>query len=531
MVREFLWWRDGVIYQIYPRSFNDSTGDGIGDLNGITEKIGYLAELGVNAIWLSPINPSPDVDFGYDVADYRAIDPKFGSMADFDRLRKTAADAGIALVMDLVLNHTSDQHPWFLSACKSRDDPYRNYYIWRDPAPDGGPPNNWQAVFGGPGWEWDEKTSQYYYHMFYQQQPDVNWRNPRVRQEMLDVFRFWLDKGVKGFRLDVFNVYFKDAHLRDNPFALRGIRPFDRQIHQYDFDRPELTGVLRDIRRVLDSYDAAYAIGETFMSTPEKAAGYTGDDLLHACFNFKVTESRYDSCMLMRRIVEWERALGPDRWPNYAFNNHDTKRSATRFTHGENDDRLKVMAALLLSLRGTPFLYYGEEIGMRDIKVLRKDILDPIGKRYWPIFVGRDGCRAPMQWDGSPQAGFTSGDPWLPVHPNHIRRNVAQQEQDTDSLLHFYQRMLALRRAQPALIRGEFTPLDAGARAVMAYARKLGDETVCVLLNFSRRPHTVTLPPGKRYTSLLSSDSRPDGSALSGTFTIKGNEALITYEE
>jgi len=531
MDSEFLWWRDGVIYQIYPRSFYDTTGSGIGDLNGITEKIGYLADLGVDALWLSPINPSPDVDFGYDVADYRAIDPKFGTMADFERLVETARNAQIAIVMDLVLNHTSDQHPWFLSSRASKNSPYRDYYLWQDARPGGKPPNNWRSVFGGHGWEWDEQAQQYYYHMFYKEQPDVNWRNPKVREEMLDVFRFWLDKGVKGFRLDVFNVYFKDAQFRNNPTRLFGRRPFDRQIHTHDFDQPELMGVLHDIRTILDGYDAAYAIGETFLSTPEKAAGYTGKDKLHACFNFKISEARRDPRVFMRRIKEWEHALGRDNWPNYVLNNHDTVRSATRYGQREDDARMKVLAVMLLTLRGTPFLYYGEEIGMRDIQVRRRDILDPIGKRYWPIYIGRDGCRAPMQWDASPQAGFTDGDPWLPLHPNYIIRNVARQTKHEGSLLHFYKKMLAFRRTHPALVKGDILPLVAGNRSVMAYQRRFIDQKLLVLLNFSAASKNAALPINARFLPAFSTHSRSPDMLFTGRIQLEGNEALILYEK
>ena len=530
MQQKSLWWRDGVIYQIYPRSFNDTTANGIGDLNGITDKIGYLANLGVDALWLSPINPSPDVDFGYDVADYCGIDPKFGSMQDFDRLITTAKNAGIEIILDLVLNHTSDQHPWFLASRSSRDDPHRDYYLWHDPAPGGGPPNNWRAVFGGRGWEWDAATGQYYYHMFYKEQPDLNWRNPAVRQEILDVFRFWLDKGVRGFRLDVFNVYFKDAHFRDNPFALGGIRPFDLQRHIYDFNQPELIGVLQDIRSVLDGYDAAYAIGETFLSTPEQAAEYAGPDRLHACFNFEITKARYNPRALMRRILAWQEALGPDKWPNTVFNNHDVIRSATRYGQGHDDGRLKVMAALLLTLRGTPFLYYGEEIGMRDIKVRRGDILDPIGKRYWPIYPGRDGCRAPMQWDDSPQAGFTTGRPWLPLNPDYPTRNVAAQSAHDASLLAFYRHLIALRRAQPALIHGDFAPLEIGNRSVMAYRRAQDASAFLILLNFSSASTSVALPADRAFTCALSSADRSAGQPLTATVQLSGNEALILRE-
>lgn len=530
MADDYLWWCDGVIYQIYPRSFADSSGSGIGDLNGITEKLDYLADLGVDAVWLSPINPSPDVDFGYDVSDYRDIDPKFGSMADFDRLVKAAQKRGIRIVMDLVLNHTSDQHEWFRQSRSARDNAYRDWYIWHDPDEHGQPPNNWQSVFGGSGWEWDEKTKQYYYHMFYKQQPDLNWRNPKVRAAMLDVFRFWADRGVKGFRLDVFNVYFKDAQFRSNPEKLIGRRPFDKQIHWYDFDRPELMGVLEDIRKVLDGYGEAYAVGETFFGTPEKAAGYCGKDILHAAFNFDFLENRWNPEGYARIIQAWEKALGRDKWPTYVLNNHDTVRSATRFGQGEDDERLKVAAAMLLTLRGTPFLYYGEEIGMRDIKLKRSEILDPIGKHYWPFFIGRDGCRAPMQWEDSPNAGFSSAQPWLPLNPDHIKRNVAAQQADPHSLLHFYKRLLALRREHPALTRGSYELIGGAPSGVLAYVRTTADERALVLLNFKGSPRSVDIgSDADNWQIGLSSKSVKRSGPLSTSMELGGNEALILF--
>jgi len=528
MANDFLWWRDGVIYQIYPRSFRDSNGDGIGDLPGITEKLDYLQDLGIDAIWLSPINPSPDVDFGYDVSDYCAIDPKFGSMADFERVVAQAEKRGIRIVLDLVLNHTSDQHHWFRQARAARENPYHDWYIWHDGDGRGNPPNNWQSVFGGAGWQWDESARQYYYHMFYKQQPDLNWRNPQVRAAMLDVFRFWADKGVKGFRLDVFNVYFKDALLRSNPFHLAGLRPFDLQEHRYDFDQPELLDTLADIRKVLDGYSECYAVGETFFSTPEKAAGYCGRERLHAAFDFNFLANRWNPATFARDIAAWQAALGSEKWPNYVLNNHDTVRSATRFGQGEHDARLKVAAAMLLTLRGTPFLYYGEEIGMRDIQVRRSQILDPIGRRYWPFFKGRDGCRAPMQWDASPNAGFGDGRPWLPLHPGYKGRNVETQTADADSLLNFYKRLLALRRRTPALVSGAYEQLEKMPRDVLAYRRGGWVEEALVLLNFSASPREIELPAGRgAWQVALSSRARAETALLEPALALGPYEALI----
>jgi len=536
------WWQSGIIYQIYPRSFADSNGDGIGDLNGIISRLDYLSSLGIDAVWLSPIYPSPDADFGYDVSDYCAVDPKFGSLEDFDRLVSQAHARGIRVVLDLVLNHTSDQHPWFLEARKSRENPRRSWYIWADPKPGGRPPNNWQSVFGGPGWELDPATGQCYYHMFTRQQPDLNWRNPDTRRALLDVFRFWLERGVDGFRLDVFNVYFKNASLTDNPVRFPvPIVPFFGQQHDNDFDQPEMIPLLGEIRTILDEYSAPgrerYAVGEPLFSNPRKAAMYTGRDRLHAAFNFEFLNSGWSPRRLEQSVRRWEDALGPDNWPNYVFNNHDVPRSATRFRRlgsPEDDARLKVAAALLLTLRGTPFLYYGEEIGMRDIPIRsRAEVLDPVGKRFWPFMKGRDGCRSPMQWDSGPNAGFAppGARPWLPVHPDAAVRNVAAQEADPHSLLNFYRRLIAVRRANPALVDGMFQPLTFGTRYLMAYLRQNASQTVLVALNFSGRRQRLVL--GSRlarpdWTLLLSTHRGSPPSLLRGSLlALEPHEALI----
>ncbi len=533
-MEDFLWWRDGVIYQIYPRSFADSNGDGIGDLGGIIQKLDYLAELGVDAIWLSPIYPSPDVDFGYDVSDYLNIDPKFGSLADFDRLVEEAHRLGIRIVLDLVLNHSSNQHKWFLESSKGRDNPLRDWYIWRDPAPGGKPPNNWESVFGGRAWEYDPASGQYYYHMFCREQPDLNWRNPKVRRELLNVFRFWAERGVDGFRLDVFNVYFKDALFRDNPPAV-GVRGFDRQKHVFDIDQPEMLPLLQEIRQILDSYPERYAVGETFLATPQKAAGYCAPGLLHAAFNFKFLECPWRPARFLQTIQEWESALHPQSWPTYVLNNHDVRRSASRYARGEDDDVLKVAAALLLTQHGTPFLYYGEEIGMRDIRLPRNKIMDPVGKRYWPFHKGRDGCRSPMQWDASIHAGFSRAEPWLPVHPNFKQRNAAAQRENPDSLFHFYRRLLQLRKQFPALRSGMFQPLTYEPQRLLAYLRQDSQQTILVVLNFSRRPVKFALGGMVRRAQweLLLSNRRVSLPSLTGEtlLPLEGHEALLLLQK
>lgn len=515
-----LWWRDGIIYQIYPRSFADSNGDGLGDLPGIISRLDYLSDLGIDAIWLSPIYPSPDKDFGYDVSDHTAIDPRFGTLADFERLLTEAHQRGIRVILDLVLNHTSDQHPWFIESRSSRENPKSEWYIWQPPIsshPLVGRthrvqiPNNWQSVFGGRAWTYEPARGQYYYHMFLKEQPDVNWRNPHVRKAQLDVIRFWLERGVDGFRLDVFNVYFKHAEFPNNPpkFGLRG---FDRQHHVYDCDQPEMIPLLNELRAILDSYPGRYAVGETFFATPEKAAHYCGSDRLHAAFNFEFTWQRFQPERFLGAIRRWEETAGTEVWPNYVLSNHDIPRSATRYARGEDDARAKVALALLLTLRGTPFMYYGEEIGMRDVSLRRGQIMDPPGKRYWPFYKGRDGCRSPMQWDDSPNAGFTTGKPWLPVHPNYRQRNAAAQRADPTSMLNFTRKLIALRKEMPALRRGDFVSLTPAPREALVYLRRTPEQTVLVALNFTGRRAKVSVqaPLSKNNWRLLFSTARDD---------------------
>ena len=477
MTEPYLWWRDGVIYQIYPRSFSDSNNDGLGDLPGITSRLDYLSHLGVDAIWLSPFYPSPDVDFGYDISDHCNVDPRFGTLSDFDNLVREAHRRNIRVVLDLVLNHTSDQHPWFAESRSSSDNPKRDWYMWNKNIP-----NNWQSVFGGGGWEYDEKTSEYYFHMFVKEQPDVNWRNPQLRQAQLDVVRFWLARGADGFRLDVFNAYFKDETLRDNPpkFGLRG---FDRQKHVYDIDQPEMLPLLNELRAILDASPEKYAVGETFLATPERAASYCGPDKLHAAFNFDFTLRPYNPSAFRNAIEKWDSFAGEQVWPNYVLSNHDQPRAATRYCRTEDDRHARVVMTLLLTLRGTPFLYYGEEIGMRDISLARHEILDPPGKYYWPFFKGRDGCRSPMQWNALSNAGFSHAKPWLKIHPNYTRRNVETQQADPNSLFHLTRQLIILRRAYPALRRGKLAFLEA-PRGTLSYTRTHASEKLAVVLDF-----------------------------------------------
>ncbi len=501
MTENKLWWKNGIIYQIYPRSFQDSNSDGIGDLVGVIQHLDYLQDLGVDAIWFSPINPSPDVDFGYDVADYHTIDPKFGNLQDFERLLQEAHKRDLHVIMDLVLSHSSDQHRWFQESRKSKDNPYHDWYIWRDPAPDGGKPNNWLSNFGGSAWEYDKNLGQYYYHAFAKGQPDLNWRNPEVRSTMLDVFRYWLDKGVDGFRLDVFNNYYQDALFRDNPrnegFSIRKVlRKFDAYDHIYDTDQPEMMGVVEDIRKIMDSYPERYVVGETYLATSAQARTYIGENRLHAGFDYAFCNSPFSARAYGQAIQYWDALHGEEAWPNYFFNNHDTPRSTTRFAKGESDAIPKLLLAMQLTVRGTPYLYYGEEIGMRDISLARSQIQDPVGKRYWPFNKGRDGCRSPMQWNAKQNAGFTTGEPWLPVNKDYIVRNVDSQAASPASLLTFYKELIQLRRAHPALNAGNLDMIKTDNDDLLVYQRQAGDEKMLIVLNFSKQINTYQLPTG-----------------------------------
>lgn len=491
-MEDYLWWRDGVIYQVYPRSFADGNGDGLGDLPGIISKLEYLHDLGVAAIWLSPIYPSPDADFGYDVSDHCAVDPRYGTMQDFDNLVVKAHQLGIRVVLDVVMNHTSDQHPWFQESRSSLGNPKRDWYLWRKNK------NNWKAIFGGPGWTLDEQTGEYYFHMFLPEQPDVNWRNPELRKAQMAVFRFWLEHGVDGFRLDVFNAFFKDEQLRDNPTRF-GLRAFDRQEHIFDIDQDELFSFLKELRNMLDEYPHRYSVGETFLSERGKAAKYVGNNLLHAAFSFDFTSLEilfpWNPGWISRQVMKREEYFQSERWPTTVMSNHDVQRAADRYSKNEDDSQAKLAMALLLTLRGTPFLYYGEEIGMRQLKLKHSEIMDPPGKRYWPIFKTRDGCRSPMQWNANQYSGFSEVKPWLKVHQDYLTRNVETQKLDPDSIFHLTRSLIALRKATPALTRGSYVPVMSDSRHVLAFLRETVDQTILVILNFSRKQVRVNLDP------------------------------------
>jgi alpha-glucosidase len=492
-MKNFPWWQEGVIYQIYPRSFSDSNGDGLGDLGGIFARLDYLAKLGIDAIWISPFFPTPDKDFGYDITNHVDVDPRFGNLETFDRLVAEAHHRDIHVILDLVLNHTSDQHPWFLESRSSRDNPRRDWYIWKDK------PNNWQSWFGGPAWEVDPITKAYYLHIFAKEQPDVNWQNPELRKAQLDVFRFWLERGVDGFRLDVFNAYFKHPDLPDNPpkFGLRG---FDKLGHIHDMDQPELIPFLQELRALVDSYPERYLVGETYLSTLEKVISYCGPDKLHAAFSFDFTFMQlifpWNPRWIMKQVNKREQKFNEAGiWPTTVMSNHDLPRAASRYGRGEDDFKPMLAMTLLLTLRGTPYIYYGEEIGMRNIHLSRSEILDPVGKKYWPVYKSRDLCRAPMQWDDSAFAGFSTTKPWLPVHPNYKERNVLLQETNPGSIFNFTKNLIALRKDNPALRHGGFVPLTT-MRTALVFLRQTVEQTVLVGLNFNGRKVKYPLPEG-----------------------------------
>jgi alpha-glucosidase len=505
------WWQTGVVYQIYPRSFADTTGDGVGDLPGIIEHLDHLAGpggLGVDAIWLSPIYPSPGLDGGYDVADHATIDPLFGAMADFDGLIAEAHARGIRVVLDLVLNHTSDRHPWFEASRAARTGPRADWYIWRDAAGRDRrgrpvPPNNWLSFFGGSAWAWDSGREQFYLHTFLRQQPDLNWRNPDVREAQFEVVRGWLRRGVDGFRLDVFNALLKSPTLASNPPSRRmARRPWDRQVHLNDKDQAELVPLLDAFRAILDDGPARMSVGELFAGDVRQAAALTRPG--HLVFDFELIDQPW-SAAAFRRAIQSRLAAFGDAWPTVVLSNHDQSRHVTRFLDDlgkhdavTQDSVAKAAAVLLLTLRGTPFLYYGEEIGLPDVDVPRNRIKDPPALRAsWRFpWWNRDQCRSPMPWSDAPQAGFTTGEPWLPLIPDWRRRNVSRAAADDHSVLAVYRELLALRRRSAPLHRGGLELLPAHDEDVLCYVREADGERVVVAINFRPQSRAVRLPAG-----------------------------------
>ena len=530
---EHVWWQSGVIYQVYPRSFQDSDGDGIGDLAGIEQRLDHLVVLGVDALWISPITPSPMVDFGYDVSDYTAIASIFGGMTDFDRLLAACHARGLKLLLDFVPNHSSDQHPWFVESRSSRNNPKRGWYIWRDPAPGGGPPNNWISDFGGSAWEWDDASGQYYYHAMLVEQPDLNWRNPDLAHAMLDAMRFWFDRGVDGFRVDILWHMIKAADFPDNPANpdwRPGMADKERVLQRHSTDQPEVFAIAAQMRALADSYGDTLLVGEIYLPV-ERLMAYYGNDGegVHLPFNFQLIDAPWDARHLHRLIADYEAALPSGGWPNWVLGNHDRPRIATRV----GEAQARVAAMLLLTLRGTPTLYYGDEIGLTDGDIPPERVQDPRELREPGLGFGRDPVRTPMPWDASAQAGFTTGEPWLPLNPDWRTRNVAAEAEDPASMLSLTRTLLALRRAHPALAVGDIRFIEAEGD-VLAYERVHEGERIMVVLNLGGGEQSLPLSgPFSPLLSTLPGEGRrladPDSGLRRGgeRLVLRPDEGLI----
>jgi alpha-glucosidase len=523
----YLWWQRGIIYQVYPRSFMDSNGDGVGDLRGLISRLDYLRGLGVDAVWLSPIFPSPMKDFGYDVSDYTGIHPLFGTLEDFDLLIREAHAHKIKLVLDFVPNHTSDQHPWFIESRSSRDNPKRDWYIWRDPAPSGGPPNNWLSNFGGSAWEYDPKTEQYYYHAFLREQPDLNWRNSQVIEAMLNVLRFWLERGVDGFRVDVLWHLIKDEQFRDNPVNpdwREGADPYQRLLELHTTDQAEVHAVVTRMRRLVDQYQDRVLIGEIYLPV-ERLVQYYGVNLsgVQVPFNFQLLLAKWHARDIARIISQYEAALPKGGWPNWVLGNHDRPRIVSRV----GSKQARVAAMLLLTLRGTPTLYYGDEIGMHDVEIPPEKVQDPFEKNVPGRGLGRDPQRTPMQWSAAKNAGFTAGKPWLPIAEDYAQNNVEAERDDPLSILSLYMQLINVRRGEPALEVGELERIDT-AGDLLTYIRRDGESAFLVALNFGSEPQVIDISDragGGRIT--LSTGLDRAGESVRGILHIHPDEGLL----
>lgn len=500
------WWRGAVIYQIYPRSFQDSNGDGIGDLAGIIQRLPHIASLGVDAIWISPFFRSPMADFGYDVSDYCDVDPMFGSLDDFDALIQRAHELGLRVLIDLVMSHTSDQHPWFKESRISHNNSKADWYVWADAKPDGTPPNNWLSIFGGPAWAWDGERMQYYLHNFLAEQPDLNLHNPEVQDALLSVAQFWMERGVDGFRLDTINFYFHDPELRDNPALppekrnatiAPSVNPYNWQDHLYDKNRPENLMFLQRLRALMDEYPATTAVGEVgdAQRGVEIQAEYTsGNDKMHMCYGFDFLSATPLNGTRVAEVLNLYHETGPESWACWAFSNHDVERHASRWNLSEDAQRL--YAALLLSLRGSVCIYQGEELGLSEADVAFEDLRDPYGIRFWPKFRGRDGCRTPMPWvQDNHNGGFSEGKPWLPLAVEHLPKAVNQQENDEASMLAFYRQIIAFRQDHPALSKGSLEVVEA-REDFLSLTRSYDGQIVFAAFNMSNQETSVILPEG-----------------------------------
>ena len=535
------WWKQAVFYQIYPLSFQDTTGNGKGDLQGIIERLDYLQDLGVDALWISPCFPSPNADWGYDVSDYTDIHPELGSLDSLDRLLQSAHQRGLRVLLDFVPNHTSDQHPWFQGSRKDKENSKRDWYIWRDPGPSGGMPNNWLTYFSGPAWEWDQATQQYYLHSFLKQQPDLNWHNPEVRQAMQAVLQFWLDRGVDGFRVDAVLPIIKDGLFRDNPVLLepplgKNMGPAGWQDRRHSANQPEVHTLLREWRRMLDGYPGDRVMaGEVYTMDSGLAAGYYGqNDELHLVLNFSLLNLPWDAQLIRSYVEAFEAALPAGAHATLLLGSHDEPRLASRL----GEQQARVAAMLLLTLRGAPFIYYGDEIGMLDVSVPADLRRDP-----WPEISGlpqhsRDPARTPMQWDATPGAGFSllgtkpdNPGTWLPIHPNYRERNVQVQLEDPQSMLNLYRKLLRLRRSSPALRTGSYRPVAEALEDSYVYYRTHGDQTVLVALNFSGKDRVLELADPRAGRVLLSTWLDREEQVLLSHCALRAHEGIIVQLE
>ena len=530
------WWRGAVIYQIYPRSFLDTDGDGVGDLPGIVEKLDYVASLGVDAIWIAPFFRSPMADFGYDIADYRAVDPLFGTLADFDSLLAKAHKLGLKVMIDQVLSHTSDQHAWFQESRGSRDNPKADWYVWADARDDGTPPNNWLSLFGGVAWQWEPRRGQYYLHNFLTSQPDLNFHNADVQRAVLDNVKFWLDKGVDGLRLDAINFCFHDARLRDNPPKPKDKRtgrgfspdnPYAFQYHYFNNTQPENLPFLEALRQLMDNYSGAVALGEiSSEDSLATTAEYTSGKRLHMGYSFELLTDDFSAAYIRRTVEELEAQMH-EGWPCWAISNHDVERVLSRWGNGDKSARLAgLLTAMVCSLRGSVCVYQGEELGLTEADVPFEALQDPYGIAFWPNFKGRDGCRTPLPWDDSPQAGFTSGTPWLPVPMDHRALAVARQERDPQSALHGFRRFMQWRSTQPALRRGDIRFVDA-PEPVLAFTRSDEGQTVLALFNLGAEPVDFGLPFGQ--VQLLDGHGLTAGTVNGARVHLPGHALLFAH--
>ncbi|MDP9042691.1 MAG: alpha-amylase family glycosyl hydrolase [Bacteroidota bacterium] len=522
------WWQQGVIYQVYPRSFQDTNQDGIGDLKGISQRLPYLKWLGVTAIWISPVYPSPMKDFGYDISDYENIDPVFGSLADMKDLIKETHTLGLQIILDLVPNHSSNQHPWFLESRSSRENPKRDWYIWKDALPEGKPPNNWLSVFGGSGWEWDDLTQQYYYHAFLKEQPDLNWRNEEVKDAMFGTIRFWLNKGIDGFRIDVMWHMIKDEQFRNNPpnpdYNIT-MPDYEQLLPVYSTDQPEVHDIVGQMRKILDAYDNRMMIGEIYLPI-HKLVTYYGKENngAHLPFNFMMISLPWDARQIASAIDEYEGALPKEAWPYWVLGNHEQPRITSRI----GIEQSRIAAMLLLTLRGTPTIYYGEEIGMRDVPIPIEEVIDPQGLNMPGKNLSRDPARTPMLWDGSMHAGFSNVKPWLRIDRRYEKENVTAQQNDPDSMLLLYQRLLLLRNNEPSLFSGQYTRLHSDHQMIIFKREAEESDGFLIALNLTHRPCYFSSRELKISGIIeIASFSELEGGEILSEINLGGDEGII----